>query len=132
MARAVAEFQSRNDTQPVDPTNAWTQHIAALGLLEQQPAEHVVYLWPDNVLAWNCWQGVQTQWRVGMGGATGLDYAGVRAFLDEQQLAGDERRDVFAGIQACERATLEVWAEQRERDEADRAAADAAPPVPGR
>lgn len=117
MAREVAESQGRNDTQPIDPNNAWTGAIAALGLLEQQPDEHVVYLWPDNVLAWRCWQGVQTQWRVGMGGATGLDYAGVRAFLDEQQLSGDERREVFAGIQACEWATLEVWAEQRERQE---------------
>lgn len=132
MAREVAESQSRNDTKQIDPGNAWTQHIAALGLLDQPDDERVVYLWPDNVLAWRCWQGVQTQWRVGMGGATGLDYAGVRAFLDEQQLAGDERRDVFAGIQACERATLDVWAEQRERDEADRSAASAAPPIPGR
>lgn len=130
MAREVAESQSRNDAQPLDPNNAWTGAIAALGLLEQQPAEHVVYLWPDNVVAWNCWQGVQTQWRVGMGGATGLDYAGVRAFLDEQQLAGDERREVFAGIQACERATLEVWAEQREREQQERAGSG--PPVPGR
>lgn len=130
MARAVAESQSRNDTQPIDPNNAWTGAIAALGLLEQQPAEHVVYLWPDNVVAWNCWQGVQTQWRVGMGGATGLDYAGVRAFLDEQDLQRDERREVFAGIQACEWATLEVWAEQREREQQERAASG--PPVPGR
>jgi hypothetical protein len=130
VAREVAESQSRNDTQPIDPTNAWTAALAGLGVLEQQPAEHVVYLWPDNLLAWRCWQGVQTQWRVGMGGATGLDYAGVRAFLDEQDLQRDERREVFAGIQACERATLEVWAEQREREQADKSAPR--PPVPGR
>ena len=66
------------------------------------------------MLAWNAWQSVQTQWRTGMGGATGLDYAGVRAYLDEIDLGAD-RRDVFAGIQACERATLDVWSEQRER-----------------
>lgn len=129
MARAVAE--SQNSVQATqDPTNAWTQHIAALGLLDQPDDERVAYLWPDNVLAWRCWQGVQTQWRVGMGGATGLDYAGVRAFLDEQDLQRDERREVFAGIQACERATLEVWAEQREREQQERAASG--PPVPGR
>jgi len=130
VAREVAESQSRNDAQPIDPNNAWTQHIAALGLLDQPDDEHVVYLWPDNVRAWSCWQGVQTQWRVGMGGATGLDYAGVRAYLDELGLCGDERREAFAGIQACERATLEVWAEQREREQQERAASG--PPVPGR
>ena len=94
---------------------------------EQEPEQAVAYLWPDCVRAWECWMGVQTQWRVGMAGASGLDYAGVRAFLDEQDL-GDDRREVFAGIQACERATLEVWAEQRERDQARNNAAR--PPVP--
>lgn len=49
-----------------------------------------------------------------MAGATGLDYAGVRAYLDEQGLAAHERREVFAGIQACERATLSAWAEQKQ------------------
>lgn len=78
-----------------------------------------VYLWPDNVTAWQCWCAVQTQWRVGMSGATGLDYAGVRALLDEEGLSGDERRAVFAGIRACEGAVLEVWAEQREQREAE-------------
>jgi len=93
----------------------------------KQP-ERVAYLWPDNVLAWQCWQGVQTQWRVGMAGATGLDYAGVRAYLDEQDL-GTDRREVFAGIQACEHATLAAWAEQREREQAQ---AHRAAPTPGR
>lgn len=75
----------------------------------------MLYLWPDNVPAWEAWLGVQTQWRVGMAGATGLDYAGVRAYLDEIGLDGDERSDVFAGIQACEREVLRVWARKRER-----------------
>lgn len=73
-----------------------------------------LYLWPCNVQAWKCWQGVRTQWRTGMADPTGLDYAGVRAYLDLQGLEGDERRSVFAGIQACEAATLAAWAEQRE------------------
>lgn len=130
MAREVAESQALHGNNQPDPNNAWTAAVAQLGLLDQPDGERVAYLWPDNVAAWNCWHGVQTQWRVGMGGATGLDYAGVRAFLDEQQLAGDERREVFAGIQACERATLDVWAEQRERQEQQEPKGP--PPVPGR
>ena len=58
---------------------------------------------------------MQTQWRIGRGGATGLDYAGVRAYLDEAEL-GEARRDVWRGILACERATLEVWAENRKKE----------------
>ena len=75
------------------------------------PLDEVVYLWPDNLRAWQCWCGVQTQWRTGgMGGATGLDYAGVRAYLDEQGPQGEERKDIFSGIRAAERGTLDGWA----------------------
>lgn len=70
---------------------------------------------------------VQTQWRVGMGGATGLDYAGVRAHLNELRDAGDlpaeERADVWRCIRSAERATLDVWSERRK-------AADSKPPPP--
>lgn len=111
MARAAAESASHETALP-EPNSAWAGALAGLGL--QTDAPDPVYLWPDNVCAWNHWQSVQTQWRVGMGGATGLDYAGVRAYLDEVDL-GEQRRDVFAGIQACERATLDVWSEQREK-----------------
>lgn len=47
-----------------------------------------------------------------MSGATGLDYAGVRAYMDEQHLAGDDRKDIFTGIRAAERATLDAWAQK--------------------
>lgn len=63
---------------------------------------------------------MQTQWRVGMSGRDGLDYAGVRAYLDESGLCGDERRDIFKAIRAAEQASLEAWAEQR-RMQADNA-----------
>ncbi len=114
MARSAAESTS-HEAAPPEPGNAWAGALAGLGLQADDAALEVVYLWPDNLRAWGCWQDVQTQWRVGMGGATGLDYAGVRAYLEEAEL-GEERRDVFAGIRACERATLEVWAENRRKE----------------
>jgi len=67
------------------------------------------------VPAWRAWQGVKTQWREGMDGKTGLDYAGVRAYLDLQGIRGAARRSIFAGIQACEAATLEARDEQRQQ-----------------
>lgn len=90
--------------------------------------ERIEYLWPDNLPAWQAWQGVQTQWRTGMGGATGLDYAGVHAWL-QLHAPRQQRRELFEGIQAAERATLEVWSEQREREEQQRAAEQAAPRI---
>ncbi|MBK9363003.1 MAG: DUF1799 domain-containing protein [Rubrivivax sp.] len=80
-----------------------------------------MYLWPENVPAWHCWGDLQTQWRSGMAGATGLDYTAVRAYFDEVGLQGDERRDVFACIREAERAVLQAMAARRERDR-DRAA----------
>lgn len=47
-----------------------------------------------------------------MAGATGLCYAGCRAYLDELGHTGPERRSIWLGIQAAERASLDVWAEQ--------------------
>lgn len=81
----------------------------------------VFWLWPENAAAFAVWQELQTQWRVGMGGATGMDYAGVRAYLDEcGPEPGEERRALFASIRACENACLYAWGEQREKQEAGR------------
>lgn len=102
-----------------------------LGKALRAEREVTEYLWPDNVATWRCWTRVRTQWRVGMAGATGLDYAGVRAFLEEQGLDESTRREVFEGIQVCEAATLEVWAEQR-AEEQERESAPAFPFPPSR
>lgn len=72
-----------------------------------------LYLWPCNVLAWRIWGEVQTQWSRDMSGqATGLHYPGVRAHLDECGLEGQERKRIWDGIRAAERATLLAWAER--------------------
>jgi hypothetical protein len=67
------------------------------------------------VAAWRHWTALQTQWRTGVSGATGLDYAGVRAYLDECGLEGTNRAELWQAIQACELATLEAWAEARSK-----------------
>lgn len=96
--------------------------LAAVGAFDAQgepdPGGDTVYLWPECVDAWGHWQQLQTQWRAGFGGgATGLDYSGVRAYLDEQGIEpGPERRELFACLQACEFACLEAWSELRSKD----------------
>lgn len=88
--------------------------LAPSGLQPKAPqADAPIYLWPCNLRAWQVWAAVQSQWRNGVAGREGLDYAGVRAYLDEAGLCGDERSSIFAGIQAAESAALEAWAEQR-------------------
>lgn len=114
---ALARALALQTTTPTEPTHADKANpfiaaiLAAQGDAEPEPDE-LAYLWPDNVAAWDVWCDVQTQWRHGMSGATGLDYAGVRAHLDELGLTGDERKEVYEGIRAAERATLEARAER--------------------
>ena len=72
------------------------------------------WLWPDALPVWMLWLGLRTQWRVGMGGATGLDYTAVLADLREQ-IPDDapERRQTYLDIKAMEAVTLQEWADQR-------------------
>lgn len=73
------------------------------------------WLWPENAAVFTAWQELQTQWRVGMGGATGMDYAGVRAYLDECGPGpSEERRALFASLRACEHACLRAWRESND------------------
>lgn len=95
--------------------------LAAMGLVQvaddaPAPALDVCYLWPCNVPVWRLWQLVQTQWRVGMAGRTGLDYVAVLAFMREV-LGMDRtaRAESLVALQAMEFAALEVWAEMRDR-----------------
>lgn len=77
--------------------------------------DDVVWLWPENLEVWHAWLGVQTQWRVGMAGATGLDYAGVDAALRMSGIRGERRREAFGLLQLMERAALAAWAERQSR-----------------
>ena len=105
----------RHDTDPT-PDEA-PQDLACFGLQAAQsstPAVRYCYLWPCNLPAFEVWQCVQTQWREGMGGRSGLDYTAVCAYLREVRgLKKTALQSMFAGLQAMERAALEAWNEDR-------------------
>lgn len=56
---------------------------------------------------------LQAQWRVGMNGATGLDYAALPAVLDLCGVRKKKRPDVFWALRVMEGEALRLWAEQR-------------------
>lgn len=121
------------NTYPLEPSEAHApatatdqrqeleQALASFGLLAPDEggddAGGELWLWPENRAAWDLWQCIQTQWRVGMGGATGLDYAGVQSAMQLIGVARKDRADLFALVRAMEGATLDEWAKQREREE---------------
>lgn len=84
------------------------QGLAQLGLpLELAghfaPAEVEVY--PENWLAVRVFDAMSSQWRMGMGGPTGLDYAALPVVFD--LLHVEDRPAVFDDLRVLERAALE-------------------------
>jgi hypothetical protein len=64
-------------------------------------------VWPDNVDTVNVFIAASTQWRVGMGGATGLDYAALPAIMKFVGIPKKRQSEVFEGIRLMERAALD-------------------------
>lgn len=94
------------------------QVLAAFGLVSEGGLDAdggACYLWPESVDIWNGWQLLQTQWRVGFAGHTGLDYTAVAATLDMLGVKRRDRAEWLQCLHAMERAALDEWEKQRER-----------------
>ena len=68
-------------------------------------------LWPENAEPLRVFMRLQTQWRYGPAGPTGLDYAGVRVALE--WLGVKVSPALFEDVQLMESATLKILAEAR-------------------
>ena len=60
------------------------------------------------MLAVSVFLAMSTQWRVGLAGATGLDYGALPAVMRLSQVPLTERRNVFNDIRALEDAALDT------------------------
>ncbi len=83
------------------------------------PADYdheVVEIWPENWDAFHLFQVLATQWRVGMGGPTGLDHNVLLARLDRMALDPADRDQLDEDVRVMELAALEAMAEHRSRD----------------
>ncbi|GAB7082285.1 DUF1799 domain-containing protein [Megalodesulfovibrio paquesii] len=98
-----------------DPEKMAAQ-AAALGLPVELLAEADGYadvdVYPDNWPALWIFKDLATQWRVGLAGATGLDYAALPAVLDLRGVPQAERADLFDCLQVLEAETLTAWHEE--------------------
>jgi uncharacterized membrane protein YbjE (DUF340 family) len=63
-------------------------------------------VWPDNVTTIAVFIAMSTQWRVGMSGATGLDYNALPVVMRMHGIPAAERAVVFEGIREMEDAAL--------------------------
>jgi hypothetical protein len=86
----------------------------AFGLALEMPAPAAVPVWPDCWAAVQCFCGMATQWRMGVNGATGLDYAVLPVVLRLQRVPRADWAEVFEGLRVMEAEALRCLDRRRE------------------
>ena len=80
--------------------------MAAAGFAPEDYETDPVELWPENQPALDLFCMVQTQWRTGMNGATGLDYVPLFTLMDKRGLSGEAWQQLFDDVRVIESAAL--------------------------
>ncbi len=68
----------------------------------------------DSAFALTLFTQLQTQWYVGMAGATGLNYAAVISVIALYEKSGTRQRELLEDIQALESGCLQGWTDNRD------------------
>ena len=84
------------------------KELQAFGLTLEDVAMEPVEIWPENETAFHLFSALGTQWRVGMSGATGMDFGVVYHKMDRMKLTDAEFDDLEQAIQTMEREALKV------------------------
>lgn len=87
--------------KPPDP-----KELAAFGLKPSDVAGEDVVVWPENLQATKVFLAMKTQWRVGMGGYTGLDYSALSEIWRRLKVPPADRDAVFEDLRQIEQAAL--------------------------
>jgi hypothetical protein len=67
-------------------------------------------VWPENWPSVALFTDCLTQWRIGMAGPTGLDYAGVNAVMEMRGIKSRKRRaSLFDDVRVMEIAALDSF-----------------------
>lgn len=77
--------------------------------------EDVIDVWPDNFNAFVVFQTMRTQWRIGMGQCTGLDYSALPEVWRRLKIPIKDRDEVFQQVRIMEEAALEEMYSARKK-----------------
>lgn len=80
--------------------------MAAWGLTRDESPQELVGIWPDNAASLNVFLAMGTQWRVGPGGAIGLDYQTLPFVLRMEGVPRAHHRTVFSDLREMEAQAL--------------------------
>ncbi len=93
---------------------ATAQQAGLFGLsLDEIPPE-VIEVWDINWPAFSVFHSMSTQWRVGMGGATGLDYGQIPIVAKSLGYKKKDIYDMFPDIQVMENEALITMGENKQ------------------
>ena len=70
-------------------------------------------IWPENWQPLRVFLAMQTQWRVGVAGPTGLDYSAMPAVCQMLGIGNKAQRRAFPAVQVMEAEALKVFSEKR-------------------
>lgn len=88
------------------------EQLAAFGFMPED-LDRIVEVFPDVWPAFMAMDAMSTQWRVGMGGATGLDYSALPAVLRLIDIPKKSRNSVFQDLRVMEAEALLVMSESK-------------------
>lgn len=81
--------------------------MAEFGLVEDDLEQgESLRVWPENIAVTRVFLAMQTQWRTGMSGPTGLDYGALPEVWRRLKVLPAERDETFADLRVIEIAAL--------------------------
>lgn len=90
------------------------KHQAGLfGLTLEEIPEEIIEVWDINWNTFNLFNALTTQWRVGMGGATGLDYSVIPSVGKMLGLKQKQINELFPDLQVMENEALITMGENQ-------------------
>lgn len=83
------------------------EELDAIGLRREDVEDtSVTDIWPENLLAFEVFGKMRSQWNVGMSGASSLNYAALPLAFKRCKVGKKQFDDVFDAIQVMESAAL--------------------------
>ena len=83
------------------------EELKAIGLLREDVEDTSDFeIWPENWIPFLVFSEVSTQWRVGPGGATGLDYGPVKWVMGMMKVK--KKHEVLRAIRTMESSALKT------------------------
>jgi hypothetical protein len=85
------------------------EELAAIGLLREDVEDNSDFeVWPENWLPFQVFNETSSQWRVGPGGPTGLDYSQVKWVMELMKIKSKHQLEVLKAVRVLESSAIKT------------------------